>query len=254
MWSTELLWMPRLGATCMSRTATVKDVYRAPAFWKAYFWDEFEDDGDVWDEPAHEELCRADGAPLDRFPKSRDELEVVLPGGYSLHLKVDRPREGPQLYLRWGDQEHRLAAQSPRGSWDQVLRWEELELICRYAAEQQRSIDPRLALLLLYRFAALSDDDNVAGVFDNLRAAWQKLNVLPKDRVERLLRWCDGRARHLEWRQNANVGWTLYEHSSWAIRRSGGEGLPTARTPEQRFPFEPFNEMLNQVRRAVQAW
>ncbi|HEY8505836.1 MAG TPA: hypothetical protein VIL46_14725, partial [Gemmataceae bacterium] len=181
------------------------------------------------------------------------ELEFPAGGGYALVLDMDpslgefrlsvRGPDGPEGdagLIAWDDQAH----------WHpHVLRWEELDLLCRAVALLDPSLPhPGLTLLFLYRFAPVCVGDDVDVIFPLLEGAWHSLGVLTEKEIARYIERNDCRQARFTWRRDADAGWVLEQPEEGY--RASERMLYTLRTPgNEEFPFETFDGLVEAARR-----
>jgi hypothetical protein len=153
---------------------SLRESLHSPVFWARYF---FAHEGG----PGADRLGDLDGLVDDEAgdeDAADTEATFDVGGGYRLLLTVDSeigyydlgivaPGSADDAMLGWDDLAH----------WHPyALRWSELDLICRGVA----AVDPGLAhpgapLALLCRFAAVFEDDDVAGAVAAVEAAYASL-------------------------------------------------------------------------------
>lgn len=141
-----------------------------PQFWTSYLW-----------EDARE--VRFPGCKL-KLPVSKDQALV---------LEIVRDIDAVRLLLPDGAE---LAVDSPAGGCPDVLRWAELEIVCRALALRHPALaHPGLPLRLLARFAPICAGDDVAAIAPMLVAAWRAAGAadrVVRSRIERVDRRADG--------------------------------------------------------------
>lgn len=168
-------------------------------------------------------------------------LSVPLaPGELMLSLMLDvgtvdlsiATAGGPVCQLGWDDCAH----------WHpHLLRWEELETICRYMAlMDSRCSHPGVPLLLLHRFAPLCLETDVSAAFVNLEAAWRAVDLQPEPFIQWFRDTRDGRTPGWSWQFDSNIGWHLTEPEEtylYTLRRfDNGE-----------FPWRCWQEFMTAV-------
>lgn len=116
-----------------------------------------------------------------------------------------------------------------------VLRWEELQLICRCICKADKTMKyPGVALLMLFPFAPITVDDDLEAIRSTLTEAWVSLNLFSVSRIERLVgRTC--RPLTASWRwiwSSAREGWILddtkprFEKDAFGARHEGNDDFP----------------------------
>jgi hypothetical protein len=216
-------------------------------FWARWFW--FREDGHAYAELTN---YQQPVPPRDRhllgdtFPMCR--LDFLVAGGRGLRLEfgVDlgyfqfellRPGAKP-VQLGWDDQAH----------WHpHVLRWEELDFVCRCVTlADDRLTHPGLALLLLHRFTPITDGEDAGAVLALLRSAWRSVGVRDGRTIDRLVRRMDARGEGFDWQLDEKRGWTLRQ-DDWM---SHDRGLYTLRSKGYRkFPFADLNATVERARK-----
>jgi hypothetical protein len=173
-------------------------------------------------------------------------VNLAVAGGYELTLGLDSAlcyfslgflvpgREA--MEIAWDDQAH----------WHpHVLRWQELELICRCLAMQDPQLThPGVALLLLHRFAPICHGDDLDLIVPMLEAAWRQLSVFSNSEIRAFIERADARDFGFQWSyEEAIQGWCLQE------RDPQRGGLYTLRTTQNtEFPFGAWEQMLKRAR------
>jgi hypothetical protein len=258
----------------MSLNWPIHTVANRERFWTDYFWLTEPD----YTGPGYAELINhhvplsaeaiaeyrllTDGEPPETNPYCR--LDLPVGGGYGLGLEFDPSCAcfdlalllpgGRRCPIAWDDQAH----------WHpHVLRWEELDLVCKCAAIQDATLPhPGLPLLLLYRFAPITESDNVDRIFPLIRDAWRSLGLFGEEQIRQAGQRVDKRGSKFEWRLDDRTGWTLHQEN-WTrgqaklyTRRSGqpaptenGVAIPESLDdPDYRFPFAEYRRMVEAAR------
>ncbi len=170
-------------------------------------------------------------------------IRFTLAGGYKLSLSLDEglhyfslgftaPRQ-ETVEIAWDDQAH----------WHpHVLRWQELELICRaIALQDSRLAHPGLVLLLLHRFAPICVGDDLDVIVPMLETAWRQLDLFSDSEIARWIERADARDAGFAWRYHEEVG-------GWCIEQDGeraARGLYTLRDAgNKEFPFAQWARMI----------
>jgi hypothetical protein len=143
--------------------------------------------------------------------------------------------EKEPVQIGWDDQTH----------WHpHVLRWDELDLLCRCAALTDPSLaHPGPPLLLLHRFAPICVGDDVDMIHPLLESAWRSLGLLSDAELSKLIEGADRRPAGFTWRRHDQRGWSL--HQSEEDELASECGLYTLRNGEnEEFPFAAWNELI----------
>src|SRR5262249_40043151 len=137
------------------------------------------------------------------YPRLKDcTVRLPIAGGYRLGLSLDEflcyfslefacPGR-KAVEIAWDDQAH----------WHpHVLRWQELELICRAIAIQDADLPhPGVVLLLLHRFAPICVGDDLDVIVPMLEAAWQQLDAFSDSEIAGFIERADARDAGFRWR------------------------------------------------------
>jgi hypothetical protein len=137
--------------------------------------------------------------------------------------------------LGWDDQAH----------WHpQVLRWKELEAICRcLAVRDPRLAHPGIPLLLLYRFAQADADDDQSAVRTTLAAGWRSLSLFSESEIVQAVQQTDTfvipSEGNRQWVWDATHGWV----------NTGGDAYSLRQADNEQVPFALFNSLLAEAQR-----
>jgi hypothetical protein len=163
-------------------------------------------------------------------------LRLEFPPDLSdFNLSLLRPGN-PPVEIAWDDQAH----------WHpHVLRWEELDLVCRVQALTDSTlIHPGLPVLLLQRFAPLTTPEDGDAAMSLLRSVVRSVG-LSDDAATRYVR-TDGRGHGVEWRYTERFGWWLHQDIDNYRREVH---VYTLRHPENTdFPSTDFDRMIDHAR------
>ncbi|TPX09696.1 uncharacterized protein E0L32_009035 [Thyridium curvatum] len=201
-------------------------------FWTDFFWiTEAEDD-------AYSEL--------------EDTVCIDLPislgsEGSFLSLEFSNDLGFFELQLKNGVHSQQLGWDDGAHWHPHVLRWDELDLVCRAVARLNPDLPhPGLPLLLLHRFAPIcgrrgGDDDDAPFASALLDAAWRSLGIFSDREVQRLIERSDARDAGFIWRQNGTQGvWFLdQEEITDGCENSSQRALYTLRSQ----PSEPSDDL-----------
>jgi hypothetical protein len=169
-------------------------IAEAPAFWESYLW---------------EDGCKG------RFPSCA--IDLAVSSDASLRVEIRRDFDG--IALRARDVE--LASDSAANGCPDVLRWMELEVVCRAIALRRPELaHPGLPLRLLARFAPICIGDDLGAAGPMLIAAWGAAGASERVVRERLERH-DRRADGFVW---------LRKRKRWSLEQR----LPKGREPIRR--------------------
>ena len=216
----------------------IPDALRARArdkrFWTDYL---FITEADWASDPAYPDLV---GAHVE-LRLARDlglVLELDHMGNFSLCLR--RPGRPEPEEIGWDDQAH----------WHpHVLRWEELDLLCRCASLADDSVrHPGALVALLSRFTPICEGDDVDRVLPLLEGAWRSLSLFDKHEITKLVERFDLRQGRFAWQESQGVH-TL--HQPEEAQRSSGFHLYTLRRPQnEKFPFAALEDLVRAARQA----
>jgi hypothetical protein len=150
-----------------------------------------------------------------------------------------------RIELGWDDQ---------AGWHPHILRWDELELICKSLSIRDSSFHhPGLPLLLLSRWAPITDTDSPDHILSLLQQALVRVGVNSPETSQSIFTRLDKRGNGFEWKYDSAHEWTLHQDDPFRLK----EGfkykarLYTLRSPENDdFPFAEFNAMLRSAREA----
>jgi hypothetical protein len=148
-----------------------------------------------------------------------------------------RDAGGRVSQLGWNDQAH----------WHpNALRWQEIDVISRACSRVSVELEhPGLALLLLWPFSALGDDEPVEDAFASVLAAWRSLDLPEADAP---LDGADFRGQHVRWVCDARGRWYPLQEETRETRMA----LYSLRHPDnEQFPFDELDSLVNAARRAV---
>jgi hypothetical protein len=204
----------------------LRSLARTRRFWTDFFWET--DSGSN----AYPELAGC-------------TIELPLASGYGLSLSLDAglcyfslgffSPETETIEIAWDDQAH----------WHpHVLRWQELELICRTIALQDAELPhPGLPLLLLHRFVPICEGDDIDLIVPMLESAMQQLAAFSAAEIAAFIERADARDAHFRWRYDGAVrGWCLEQADDEGTAR-GLYTLRNAQNPD--FPFAKWTQMLS---------
>ncbi|MFD0856695.1 hypothetical protein ACFQ07_30970 [Actinomadura adrarensis] len=212
-----------------------------PDFWHRYlFDDDFEDEDEDLDE-LEDENYKVEfglGGEVSLI------LDIGMNGYFELGMRV--PHGEGYSTLGWDDEGH---------FHPHVMRWSELDLLCRAMAMHDpllRHPGPMLALLV--RFAFLSDEcDDISTMSPLIDAAFRTVRPGPEKGVRPETRdWYE--LRNL---RGTGVGWTTRADGYEAVVKPDDIGhdvpeLYSVRTPDSEdFPFAEWAALLDRARQIV---
>lgn len=163
-------------------------------------------------------------------------LELIIDYGTSAAtlLLREAAEEAVPIEVAWDDQAH----------WHpHVLRWAELDAICRrIAARSSPYPHPGLPLLLLYRFAPLVSDAEYRRYVPLLEHAWGELGLFGPGDTAIFIDRVDFRGQFVEWQHNESVGWFVEqtaraERDLYSLRILGNS----------EFPFVPWKSLMSEL-------
>ncbi len=200
-------------------------------FWLRFFWDR--------DDHEYPELegCEV-VVPLGDEAALVLDLDELL-AYFSLSLR--HPSLPEPVELGWDDQAH----------WHpHVLRWEELDLLGRWAALSHPELThPGVLVALLHRFTPLCRGDDEAVVPALLEAAYRSLGVFRGKALQERVDRYDRREAGFTWRQDPACGWVLEQDE--AAPEAGDHVLYTRRNGAYpHLPFQLWNEQMARLQEA----
>lgn len=170
------------------------------------FWTDF-----FWNTEAEEEYYSAleETVHLD-FPVTSDHACPYI------SLEFTNDLSSLSLDLKIGSESHQLGWDDQAHWHPHVLRWDELDLICRAIARREPELPhPGLPLLLLHRFAPIcgergGEDDDADFASSLLDAAWRRLGLFSDREIQQLIERYDARDAGFRWRPGGVEGtWVL---------------------------------------------
>lgn len=202
-------------------------VIKKRRFWTDFFWITNADEGD--------------------YP-GLDDCDVELPVTEEYQLSLNFSAWLSCFVLNFIDADGKSVeiAHDDQAHWHpHILRWKELDLICRAVADDDPELPhPGLPLLLLYRFAPICRDDDVDFITSMLDAAWRKLDIFSDAEIRKFIERSDARDAGFRWQYDDN------EKFWWIEKDEGGtsgKGLYTHRHLEgarDQFPSANWEEMM----------
>jgi len=121
------------------------------------------------------------------------------------------------VQLGWDDQVH---------FHPYVFRWAELEAISRHF----RAEDPDagfIPFLLLYRFAAVTQQEDLNHIRSTVEAAWRSLDLFSEGEIQAFIKQTIRPLDTAEWTQHPRFGWVL-EGEAYSLRQAENEDFPHA--------------------------
>lgn len=221
----------------MSLPKPLRRLVTKPRFWTDLLW-VTEPDEDDEDEGA--------------YPALQDFTWCIRFREHALRLSLDEDLVEATLDVQAGDGDPAQLGWDDQAHWHpHVLRWEELDLICRAAAV----LDPKLVhpgplLLLLHRFAPICEGDDVDHVFGLLGQAWADVGFGEEDTLE-LVELRDARGAGFRWREDAASGRWFIEQAE--ASDSAMELYTLRREDNPEFPFAALDGLLAEARAIVEA-
>jgi len=207
------------------------ELARRPDFWPQYVFE-------TWDK----EFPELRGCRLE-FPVGLDyalvlNLDPHL-GYFGLDLK--HPGSPKPTQIAWDDQAH----------WHpHVLRWEELDLVCRCAALADPALShPGLPLVLLHRFTPICVGDRPEVIHPLIAEACATVGAFSPAQVTEVVHRYDRRQDGFVWRQSEPYGGYPAQEEEDARA-----GLYSTRRPDNpEFPFDGLNGLFRAARKRLAA-
>ena len=166
-------------------------------------------------------------------------LNVEYKGGWYRSLALTRPN-GPPIELGYVDAE----------SVPDVLRWSEVELICRAVALSDADFPhPGPLLALLYDFAPICVDDELSTIVPTVVCAMRAVADFSNDDIEELLGQADARVGRFFWRRLDGDRWVITQEEGMDLWRP----LYSFRSPQSEFPFDDWARLLQSAKNVVLA-
>lgn len=114
-----------------------------------------------------------------------------------------------------------------------------MDAICRcLATRDPRTPYPGLSLLLLYRFAPITADDDAEAIRGVVAEAWRALGLFTDDEIARLI----GRTR---WAKS--LRWTRDPERGWVVAQAGDDAYSMRWPDNESFPFLPLRDLVQQA-------
>ena len=206
----------------------LKSLVSSRRFWTDFFWERDSDS------------VGGDGTPYPELESC--ELRLPVGDGFDLRLSFDQflsyfrlgfvaPGQAP-AEIAWDDQAH----------WHpHVLRWSELDTICRNVAAQDADLPhPGYPVLLLQRFAPICEGDDIEQIVAILETAWRGLKLFSTAEITSWIERNDARQSRFHWRLHDDLGWCIEQPDD-----RGPKGLYSLRTSENtEFPFADWQRMI----------
>jgi hypothetical protein len=228
-----------------SPTVPVDSALRTAGFW----WDHYGLGG------VHDPAPGRDGWPARSvMTESVHTLFFALDLPVVLHVRTGA--HGAELDLATGDRRFNLAYHDDAHPMPQCLRWVEAEAIARHVEEAgDYPSGPRLALLLLAPFTAVTTPHEADEVTGLLRGELEALNLLDGDLLDAAAGWPCGWLRLAQSDLLPNkkpVGWVRDDTVGWRLEGTWGQDdlfslSHTLRWPDSEFPADEFLRLLRHV-------
>ena len=172
-----------------------------------------------------------------RFCIGSHVLSLSLGSLEYISLELSRADEGETIEIAYDDQSN---------FQPHLFRWSELETLSRAIAAVDDSLPhPGAALLLLCRFAPVTDEDDAAHINGLLEAAWDRLGVLSPAQRRDIFDHIDARGAGFTWVRDERGRWRLTQP-----REEPSRYLHTLRSPESaEFPFDVLTSLLDEASR-----
>lgn len=173
-------------------------------------------------------------------PGALQSYMLDFPAGEHRSLRMIRSNFGNEVALKL----LRPDALGVDVAWERhldVLRWEELDFICKCVMVQDSALQhPGLPLLLLCRFAPWCDGDNSDRILPMMDDAWRSLGIADPPNALR-----DVRGQGFEWLHDEE-GWKLDQSDS---ARHQIELCSLRHVENSDFPHAAFNALIDDARR-----
>jgi hypothetical protein len=211
---------------------SIRDLAQRPEFWSQYFFE-------TWGL----EFPELEGCRLE-FPVGLDHaLVLALDAGlYHFGLNLKHAGSAEPTQIAWDDESH----------WHpHVLRWEELDLVCRCVALADPALPhPGLPLVLLHRFAPVCVDDRPEVIHPLIQEAYRTVGAFSEAQVTEMVHRYDRRQDRFVWRRSEPHGWFPYQDDEEGKRAS----LYSIRNPDNAvFPFDGLNAMFSAAQKRLTA-
>lgn len=208
----------------MSLPQAILNLSRRPEFWRQFFF-----------EGGNDEFPELEGCGL-AFPVGADYTLFLSfdPALSYFGLDLKYPGNAEPTQIAWDDQAH----------WHpHVLRWEELDLICRCVSLTEPTLPhPGLPLVLLHRFAPVCLGDRVDVIHPMILEAYRTVGAFTEDRITEMVHRYDRRQDEFVWRRSDSHGW--YPDQDDAVGQRGP--VYSLRHPENpEFPFAALNALFD---------
>jgi hypothetical protein len=198
--------------------------------------------------------------PLIEYERIDTVLELAKVGNYALEMRV--VLEPNYLVLRLRDDRSSEIGDELGFDDDcsmfinEILRWEEVDLLGRYIEKQTPQIKhPGLIVGLLCRFAPLTAGDNADRVLKLVTSSWAALRSGPDDGSEHsgVPRVSD-EAKHIELLDHRDSGfhWREDGEGNWVLLATGPLTAYSYREQGGRFPFEAWKIFTEAVAIAIE--
>jgi hypothetical protein len=194
-----------------------------------------------------EQYSEFDGLQLRFDVSSRFGLTLDFNQALSgVTLSLHHPEADEPVQIAWDDQAH----------WHpHVLRWDELDAVCRVVSKREPYLgNPYLPYLLLYRFAPITVGDDANAIFRVLEQAWRSLNLLPEANISTLTTRFDYRRAGFVWKSVEPLGWMIQQDQ--ALRQMTGtmanaDLYSLRRRDNPAFPHSQFNRLVKTAERGL---
>jgi hypothetical protein len=103
-----------------------------------------------------------------------------------------------------------------------------------------------LVVLLLSRFAPITESEDADNILAMLRAAWDSVGIVDEKLVAVLVARVDCRGLGFEWRRTASLGWTIHQDDRDHLR---GHLYTMRKSENEAFPFKEFQVLVEEARK-----
>jgi hypothetical protein len=210
------------------------EIFADGRFWRDYLWLEDRADrmngkkpGGIW--KLWSALRRNTPPPPPRYRRLKNaELEFRVLDGYSLVIAFEETLGHTALFLNhpcgrdeigWDDQAH----------WHpHLFRWAELKAICRAIGSREPGLaHPGLPLLLLYRFAVVTDTGDEQAARASLTEAFWQIPSLSDEDVRNLVNFTLTVQAGMRWNRRPGYGWYLSGEDAYTLRHPDNPAFPS---------------------------
>jgi hypothetical protein len=220
----------------MPLPAALQPLLSSPRFWTDFLWE------------TDATRSGQTGGPYPQLDGCLVELPIAT--GFGLSLSLNAYLSYFQLDLTTPDRLPIMLAFDDQAHWHpHVLRWSELDTICRAVAVNDPELPhPGWVVLLLHRFAPICEGDDIESIVATLEAAWKNVGAFSESEIATFIEKIDARDAGFQWREAEPCGWCLEQED----REEYSRGLYTLRRPDnEKFPFAQWRQMIDAAEREL---